>query len=42
MNFLYGFLVGAVLGGSGIGYLAYNYGKKAVAAVQAVKDAAKG
>ena len=41
MHVLAAFVAGAVLGGSAIGYLAYNYGKKAVAAVDAVKQATK-
>lgn len=41
MHFLAGLVVGAVVGGAGVGYLAYNYGKKAVAAVEAVKQVAK-
>jgi hypothetical protein len=39
MTYVFTFLAGAVVGGAGIGYLAYNYGKKAVAVVSAVKQA---
>ena len=38
MGYVLTFLAGLVLGGAGIGYLAYNYGKKAVAVVAAVKQ----
>jgi len=38
MHFLIGFGFGLVVGGGGIGYLAYRYGKKAAAVVAAVKS----
>ena len=41
MHYVVGFVLGAVAGGAGIGYLAYNFGKKAVAAVEAAKQATK-
>jgi hypothetical protein len=40
MHYVVTFVVGAAVGGSVIGYLAYNYGKKVAAAVVAVKTAA--
>lgn len=41
MHLVLAFLLGAAMGGSGIGYLSYNYGKKVVAIAQAVAIAAK-
>jgi len=39
MHYVYVFLAGLAVGGAGVGYVAYNYGKKVAAALAAVKKA---